>query len=263
MSTSAARPKRPLPCRRADGQGARFATPEGFVAWGNGKVTLALTGEDEEGAFGTPSTYRIAAGRVRARAAHFGRSGKRGCCCRVAQRDAQAESLKAGQAYAQARGAADAAASAVKGAEAKLSSIRREFEDLERQRAEAQAALEKARPTVEELDERLSRLNEDLEAAIERTRKQQRDLDPLQEESSRTGEALTEAKLQVATMSERASYTERIVLARQHDIQEIEAQDKASRTTLAAWHRVADRAEPLLASFAKLADSARGVDGAA
>ena len=250
-------PEEALACRRADGQGARFATPEGFVAWGNGKVTLALTGEDEEGALARHRRIEsLRAESERAQRA-LDEAGSAVAAAESAQRDAQAESLKAGQAYAQARGAADAAASAVKGAEAKLSSIRREFEDLERQRAEAQAALEKARPTVEELDERLSRLNEDLEAAIERTRKQQRDLDPLQEESNRTGEALTEAKLQVATMGERASYTERIVLARQHDIQEIEAQDEASRATLAAWHRVARRTEPLLASFAKLSDSAR------
>ena len=146
----------------------------------------------------------------------------------------------------------------MKGAEGKLASLRRELEDLERQRAEAQAALEKARPTVEELDARLSALNDDLEAAIERTRKQQRELDPLQDEANRTGEELGEAKLAVATLSERATYAERIATARRQDIEAVEERDAAARAGLATWRRVAVRTEPLLSVLEDLAESARG-----
>ena len=250
-------PEEALSCRAADGHGARFATAEGFVAWPSGKVTLSLKGRDEEGVLARHrrlEALRQDSARVQGSLERAQRDLER---AEAEQREAQAASLAAGQEYAQARGAAEAAAAAVKGAEGKLASLRREFEDLERQRAEAQEALAKARPTVEELDARLSALNDDLEAAIERTRSQQRDMDPLKEEAERTGEALAEAKLSVATMGERASYTERIVLARRHDIGEIEAQDAAARRDLSAWRRVERRVDPLLASFAALADSAR------
>ena len=245
-------------CHDADAQGARFATSEGIVVWGSGKVSVVLAGADEEGAL---ARHR----RLEALRAELARADERLAAAQEAleraegaQRAAQAESLAAGQAYAEARGVAEAAAAAVKGAEGKLASLRRELEDLERQRAEAQAALEKARPTVEELDARLSALNDDLEAAIERTRKQQRELDPLQDEANHTGEELGEAKLAVATLSERATYAERIAIARRRDIEAVEERDAAARAGLATWRRVAVRTEPLLSVLEDLAESARG-----
>lgn len=246
-------------CRDRMPEGARFATREGFVLWSCGKVSIAV--KDDSAADGAMATHRRLEGLrsdLASASESLQRSEARLVDAEDAQRKAQADGLSASQECAQARGVAEAATQAERSAESVLSSLRREMEDLERQRAEAQAALEKARPDVAELDARLERLNGDLEEAIEQTRLRQREADPLQEESREVGESLAEAKVKAATLGERVVYSERIVLARKQEIASLEARDERSRASLRAQRTIEARVEPLLSCFESLAESAKG-----
>lgn len=244
-------------CSRASSE-ARFATKDGFVAWGDGRISVGRDERSEEdGALAKHRRLEALRADLEALSARLEAAEARLREAEAAQRRAQADGLAASQECAKARGALDAAKQSERAAESSLSSLQREMDDLERQRAEAQAALEKARPSVAELDARLERLNGDLEAAIEETRRRQRETDPLQEESRQVGERLSEAKLKVATLAERNVYSERIVLARRQEIESIEARDAKSRKSLDVQRLVEKRVEPLLACFDALASSAK------
>lgn len=236
----------------------RFATRDGFIVRGDGRISVVRDrAAEEDGALAKHRRLESLRLELVAIGERLASAEARLRESESAQRQAQAEGLSVSQECAQAKGALDAARNSERTAESSLSSLRREMEDLERQRAEAQAALEKARPSVAELDARLERLNGDLEAAIEETRLRQRETDPLQEESRMVDERLAEAKLKVATLSERNVYSERIVLARRQEIESIEARDAKSRESLELQRLVERRIEPLLACFDALASSAK------
>lgn len=241
-----------------DKSGARFVTLEGFIVWPSGKVSLALRGVDAEtGALERQRRRDSLLEEQASKQKQLDELQEQLNKAEEEQRLCQNESLKVGQELASAKGRVQAAKNALKSAEEKLMSLRREFEDLMRQQQEAQEALALARPTIDELDNRLSALNKELETTLETTRRQQRELDPLQGKTSQTVEELNEAKLQVATLRERASYAERMVLARKQDLEALERRDKHARAECAVWQGLVLKIEPLLQCFESLADSAR------
>ncbi len=239
-------------------QPVRFATPDGCVVWPAGKVAVGgPVREDDQGALararrlGQLRLSKVAADDAQG-AAERAASG-----AEEALRRAQGESLKLSQELASLRGRTDSMSAEAVRAEEKLAAVRGELEDVERQRAEAERTVADARPCVDELEGRLAELEAELQAGAEKLAAAQDAVGPVRVEVARVSEALSEAKLRAATLSERETYASRVVEARMRELESLAASDAEARETLARKTMAQRRIEPLLALFGELSDSAR------
>ena len=135
--------------------------------------------------------------------------------------------------------------------------MRRELEDVERQRAAAEQSIAETRPNVDALAERVDALARELEETKEKLAAAQDAVAPLRDEAQRASEALSEARLSAATLAERETYTSRVRDARKREIKQLADADAEARATLRKKKAAMVRIEPLLAVFEELVDSAR------
>lgn len=239
-------------------EGVRFVTRGGCVVWPNGKVTLgAAAVDDEEGVLARARRLEELRAQLRAAESERASAEERAAAAEEALRAAQGESLRLSQELAELRGKTDSARAEARRAEEKLAAVRREFEDIERQRGEAERTVAQARPSVEALEQKLAALKQELESAAARYEKAQEAVVPLRKEAARLRDALSEAKLKAATLSERQTYTSRVVDARTRDLEAVASSDAEARESLVKKQVAQRRIEPLLALFEELVASAR------
>ncbi|WP_417122948.1 chromosome segregation protein SMC [Paraeggerthella sp.] len=241
-----------------DLSGARFVTTDGCVVWPNGKVTVgSATVEDAEGVLARARRADELRARLSAAEETRAASEKRTQAAEETLRSAQADSLKLSQQLAELRGKTDAARADARRAEEKLASVRREFSDIEGQRAQAERTVAEARPSVEALEQRLAQLKKSLDEGAAKLQEAQDTVVPLRKLAAQLRDSLSEAKLKAATLSERETYTSRMVDARTRDLETVDASDAEARDSLARKTVAQKRIEPLLALFEELTASAR------
>ena len=239
-------------------EGVRFVTRGGCVVWPNGKVTLgAAAVDDEEGVLARARRLEELRAQLRAAESERASAEERAAAAEEALRAAQGESLRLSQELAELRGKTDSARAEARRAEEKLAAVRREFEDIERQRGEAERTVAQARPSVEALGQKLAALKQELESAAARYEEAQEAVVPLRKAAARLRDALSEAKLKAATLSERQTYTSRVVDARTRDLEAVASSDAEARESLVKKQVAQRRIEPLLALFEELVASAR------
>lgn len=242
--------------RRA--QGVRYVTSDGCIVWPNGKVTVgAAAADSDEGVLARARRLEELRGRLRAAEEARAAAEERAAAAEAALRTAQGESLRLSQELAELRGKTDSARAEARRGEEKLAAVRREFEDIERQRGEAERTVAEARPSVEALEQKLAALKQELEQGAARLEEVQDTVVPLRKEAARLRDALSEAKLKAATLSERQTYTSRVVDARTRDLEAVGKSDAEARETLLRKTVAQKRIEPLLALFEELVASAR------
>lgn len=242
--------------RRA--QGVRYVTSDGCIVWPNGKVTVgAAAADSDEGVLARARRLEELRGRLRAAEEARAAAEERAAAAEAALRTAQGESLRLSQELAELRGKTDSARAEARRGEEKLAAVRREFEDIERQRGEAERTVAEARPSVEALEQKLAALKQELEQGAARLEEAQDTVVPLRKEAARLRDALSEAKLKAATLSERQTYTSRVVDARTRDLEAVAKSDAEARETLLRKTVAQKRIEPLLALFEELVASAR------
>ncbi|MCB7037189.1 chromosome segregation protein SMC [Eggerthella sinensis] len=242
--------------RRA--QGVRYVTSDGCIVWPNGKVTVgAAAADSDEGVLARARRLEELRGRLLAAEEARAAAEERAAAAEAALRTAQGESLRLSQELAELRGKTDSARAEARRGEEKLAAVRREFEDIERQRGEAERTVAEARPSVEALEQKLAALKQELEQGAARLEEAQDTVVPLRKEAARLRDALSEAKLKAATLSERQTYTSRVVDARTRDLEAVAKSDAEARETLLRKTVAQKRIEPLLALFEELVASAR------
>ncbi len=237
----------------ADDAGLRFVSVDGCAIWPSGKVRVY--GADDAGDEGVLARERRIdelnerlAKAVDERATATGVSEK----AEEAYREAQAAGLKLSQELANGKGAYAAASAEEERAKARMSAVANELEDLTYQLDTARKSVEDLRPDLEactkQLEEHEAKHAELVKERDERTG----EAEPLREEAARIAEQLAEAKLAAATYAERRTYAERIVVARQRDIETIDAAAVDARRSLAVKAVAVRRGEELLELFARL-----------
>ena len=237
---------------------ARFVTEAGDVVWPNGKLTVGFVPDSgEAGALARARRLEAA----RSRAAEEQRSEDEAQAAEKAAeeslRAAQAEGLDLSQRLAQQRGTAQSAKNDAARAAEKLSGVRRESEEVARQRSQAESSVAQARPAAEALEKRLAELASSIDAAAARLEELQDEVVPLRKKAAQLRDALNEAKLSAAKLAERENYASRIVVARERDLASIDEGDARSRAQLAVKRVALARIEPLLAVLEELTDSVR------
>ena len=235
----------------------RFVTPDGCIVWPSGKLTVGAACAGDEGVLARArqldeSRQELVGAKVaHAKAQEAERTAEE------ALRQAQAESLQLSQKLAEQRGNTQAAQTEAKRAADALSSCRREFADVERQRQQADKTVAEARPTVEKLEAQLAELAAAAERRAARTEELNEQVVPLRKAAAQLRDSLSEAKLSAATLRERDTYTSRIVSARTRDVESVDAAEADQRRQLARKIVARQRIAPLLALIDELSASAR------
>ena len=239
----------------SDKLGLRFVSRDGCAIWPTGRVRV-FGAKDAEGEGVLARERRL--DDLRARCADA--SAERQAAIAAAEeadeayRQAQAASLKLGQELAKAKAAHAAAAAEEERASRRLSTVADEVEDIDRQLSVSKESVEDLRPKVQACADKLDELQEKRANLVKQRDERRSEAQPLQQESEKAAEWLSEAKLSAATLAERRTYSERMALARQRDIEAIDERTAEARKSIAVKNAAAQRAEGLLALFAGLSD---------
>ena len=236
-----------------DKAGLRYVSPDGCVVWPSGRVVVyGAADEQGEGILARERHLDELRARLEVAAKDFTDAASRSERADSDYREAQAASLKLSQELANAKGAADAAAADEERLSARLASAAREAGDIERQVEMARKSVEELRPDVEACTASIEvhvanrgRLEKQRDAALQR-------LEPMRMLANDLAEQMSEAKLAAATYSERRSYAQRIVYARERDLAEIEESVGAAKHAIAVKAVAIERGQELLDVIASL-----------
>lgn len=246
-----------IAAHETDTQGFRFVTRDGFMIWGNSKISIGMNKEDEEGVLARHRRLDVlrSSTEQNEEALKKALSDKE----RIDQelQQAQSASLRLAQDVAQLQGTSKASQEERRRAEDKLLALKRQFEDNEKQRNEALALLSQAQPASEEFEKKLVEFSATLDELKTKLAESAQELDPLQERIKQVDQELSEARLQAATLSERASYTTRMLESHRQELDALKRAYDNSIETLVKKGIAKERVEPLLVVFEELSRSAK------
>lgn len=238
----------------ADRAGLRFVSRDGCCVWPSGKVRIFGAADDAgEGVLARERRLADARDRLQEREAELEAAEKTAGEAEEACREAQVTSLKLSQELANHKGVCAATQADEERALSRLSSIAKEIEDIETQVQMAAKSVEELRPDVESTELLISQLADDRSNLMGQRDEAQKLVAPLREELDAVAEELAEARLNSATLSERKAYSERIVTARERDIQVIDANAVEARRAVKVKEAAIARADGLLELFGEVA----------
>jgi chromosome segregation protein len=232
----------------------RFATRDGFMAWGNGRITLFRGVEGNEGSLARSRRLAVLRESHSSMTAALEQAGADKAAADEAHQAAQAASLSLSQELAQAQGAYQAARDERVRLEEGLAALQHEAAALQAQRQEALKVLGDAEPTSVHQDNQLKELGASLEEVKARSLAAQREAIPLREAVKACDDELAAARLEAATLAERDGYARRTLASKEQEIRSLGIADTVARETLAKKLVAQGRIEPLLAVFAALAE---------
>ena len=234
----------------ADQIGLRFVSLDGCALWPSGKVKVF--GADEasgEGVLARQRRLDALAEKLTAANAEKAAAESRSNEAEETYRQAQATSLKLSQELANGKGAHAAAAAEEERAMRRLSTVANELDDMERQLETARKSVEDVRPELDACVAKLAECESNRAELLVKRETKTGEAAPLREQSNLLSEALSEAKLNAATLLERRTYAERMVDARINDRDTVEQGAIEARLTLALKAAAVSRADGLLAVF--------------
>ena len=236
-----------------DTVGLRFASHDGVALWPTGKVRIyGASSEADEGVLVRERRLADLKARLSEDARLFEEQQQKLNEAEEAYRATQAESLKLSQELANHKGVCSAAESDERRTMQRLSAVIRESEDIDAQVQNAAKTVEELRPDVDAAQKSIEQLAERRAELVSERDAHADDMTPLRAEADRVAELHSEAKLTCATLSERQSYAERIVVARQRDIEVIDSSAIDARRSLYVKRESSVRAQELLDVLGKL-----------
>ena len=170
---------------------------------------------------------------------------------------AQEAELAASQELAHAKGNLSALEKELAQARTRLVNAEREMNDVSARNAEIMRSIENTQP-------RVAQLAEQLEACIQRTidakaalSEAQKAVAPARETESTCARSLADIKLSFAMLSERNVYLERVLQARNEELQNLDASELANTQSQKTQQLISNRALPLIQTIRLLSDAAR------
>lgn len=236
----------------------RFASPDGCAIWPSGKVRIYGASELEgEGVIARERRLAELQGNLEGALKERDRSEQAAEAADEAYRTLQVETLKLSQQLANSQGACESAQAEEERALRRCSAIERDIEETERKVALANERVGSLQPDLDALEATLKELEVDRSRIVSERDVQLQAVEPLREKAAGVAEKLTEAKLEAATLAERRTYVERIVIARERDIEEIDEGVEEQKRTIAVKAAVVKRCDVLLSQIESLADGLR------
>ena len=242
----------------ADEAGLRFATADGCVIWPQGKVSVFGAASDEdEGVLARERRLNELGERLSRAQTSAAEANGNLDSAEEAYRVAQEASLKASQERAKQNGVVEAAAADEQRAASRMNALAKESETVGARHEDALKTVEQLKPDAEALETQLADLEKQRVAAIESHNAALDEVVPLRREAGRLNDELSNAKLELAKLTERKTYAVRMVQARVRDIAQSEESQAESRANLVRKQVAQRRAVPLLSVLDLLSQSLR------
>lgn len=236
---------------------ARFVTKNGHVFSSDGRISLGNNVSSEESVLAR--TRRIdelekALSTAQKRCEETLRSREKS---EEDLREIQGRSLKLSQELAQLQGQTESVKEQEKRSSEKVQALQREFEVLQKQREEMQNVVADTRPKTQELEQRINELTEKLKAKQSFLAEQRESLKPLQVDAKSAEDQLAEVRLKAATLAERVTYLERVLVGRDQELKSLHEESRQIRENAYKKSVAGQRVLPLIETIQLLIDSAR------
>ena len=239
-----------------DNASLRFVSSDGCAVWPTGKVRI----------FGKPASVgegvlarerKLSDARVRLASCMEELSVSEAAveAAESSYRDSQARALKLSQDLANRKGVCAAAIADEERASNRLAVITDEIEGIAAKVHAATEDVDALRPAVEQAEKNLESLENEKTQRLEQRRRKEEELDPVRNALNQLSETLSEAKLAFATIQERVSYAERIVVARERDLKAIDESEREAHRSIALKNCAVARAAEVLAIAEAISES--------
>ncbi|HSK48775.1 MAG TPA: chromosome segregation protein SMC [Coriobacteriia bacterium] len=234
-----------LKASAADTTGARFATPDGAVAWPNGKLTLGTQVSDTEGVLVRKRRINELVDDIGALTAHVGEAEATAATAEEALSLAQQDALELSQKVASVTGEHDALLEDVGRIEQQLTTLDNESALVDRRLADIAERTSKDRPALEEHTAAIERLIAELDEHEESSATSREMRDTRFREESAVNERLGACQVEIATVSEREVHLKRQVNTITAELTELKDTVDRSRETAQALELLRERLQPV------------------
>ena len=231
----------------------RFVSPDGCAIWPNGKVRIYGAPDTErEGVIARERRLGDLQGKLDSALAERDQAERAADDADEAYRTLQVETLKLSQQLANSQGACESAQAEEQRALRRCTSIESEVEAAELKVARANERVGSLQPELDALEASVKELTSQRAKIVADRDEQLQAVEPLRMQAEAITERFTEAKLEAATLVERKTYIERIVIARERDIESIDASVEEQKRTIAVKAAVVRRCDGLMAVLDEL-----------
>ena len=247
-----------LELHQSDAGTHRFVTREGACVWPSGKITFGQkTQESGEGVLSRIRQLEELAQLQDAAKKEWEAAQAAQVKSEEAFAALQAESLSLSQQLAALIGKESSAKNQAARAQERVEQLTAELASIERQHAEALAAVEAAQPDVDSLEAKEQQLSESLEDLRTQTARLTEEIAPLRQASGKANDALNQAKLEAARHIERQTYNRRMLDTRRQALDDLESTARQSAEALSVKTVAIQRLAPLKIIFDELARTAQ------
>ena len=227
--------------------GLRFVSRDGCAVWPTGKVRIyGAHASSDEGVLARERRLDDVRTKLEETQRALKQAEEERDKAEEAYRVAQTESLKLNEKLANHKGTCAAAVAEEGRAAKRMAGIANEIENIDQQFENARKGVDELRPDV---DATKASIEEMANARVELVRQRDENAavaEPLKRELDMASQELSEAKLACATLAERTTYAERMVMARERDIQAIDEGVEESKRSLHVKRVAASRGQDLL-----------------
>jgi chromosome segregation protein len=234
-----------LAAAEKDDMGARYATPDGAVAWPNGKLTLGMQVADTEGVLARKRRINELRDEILAFTAALGEAESVAAESEEALAAAQQDALEISQRIAAFTGEHDSLLEDLGRLEQQLTALDAEAAGVDRRISDIRERTEKDRPAITVLAENIEKLVAEVEALEESAAVSRESRDARFREESAMNERLGTCQVEIATVSEREVHLKRQVTGITNELNELEETVRAARETEIALELLRERIQPV------------------
>ena len=240
-------------------QPARFATAQGFIAASDGRMSVIRYSEADK-ANSALARHRKLEQLRHDEAQYSDRYDdllEQTNHAEETLRTKQTQSLQYSEQSAQLKGRFDACVLDHENAETTLNDIREEYERLQKDQQENEALLEQSQPDADNLAQEQAALEAKLQQNKEAIAELEKSVSPIQRMVIKLSEQLSQARLEVARLSERSAYADRMVQTRKQEIESATRTDHNAQRGVKQSRALLEGIDPLLKAFGLIDDAAR------
>ena len=245
-----------------DTDGLRFASRDGCLVWQNGKISVGMNAQDEEGILALHRLLEEAREKATKLQSDLEQTQEMKATADLAFEQARKESLNLSQERARAQGNEDALRDSLKRSAEKLVGLQKESKSLEEELLAARKILAGAEPASKEYEESIEAQTTLLESVKTKCVAVKGKLVPFESAIEEHIVKLTEARLLLATLNERDSSVRRQIETGERELKALRGEiDDVSRS-LARKKISARRIKPLKCLFEEFSQSVKLRTGA-
>ena len=242
-------------------ESARFISKDGCIVDASGKISLVGLAQDGagQGALSRRRTIDELTGREAALQTAYQDAQVHLEQLEENLRTYQSTTLELSESLAQAKGRHESAVDGLRHSKEALASVQAELDSLIAEQEKNEQLLSESEPDSDELQRQLTEAQSGLANNKVRTQELSDALAPLQKNLLVLSEELSEARLEVARLSERAAYASRMVESRTHEIASSSRRNEEAQQEQRVARYLDQAIAPLLAAFETLQEGLVGV----